>query len=159
MALSSHCTAWSLLAHLRVCVCVTVVRCVSVCLSGVCGPLCLVNVSALFLCNRCGGGCGGRGGGSRSGGGRGGGSCRGGGSVFGSATARETKSRFFRKLAKRKNYKTLNKSMKINKTVDFGGARQKRMALSNSARSTTIHNLIFIVVRSKMAQNIVHARP
>ena len=41
--------------------------------------------------------------------------------------------------------------------VDVGGARQKWMSPSKSTRKSTLHRFVFMVVRSKIAQNIVRA--
>ena len=49
---------------------------------------------------------------------------------------RTKNSRFVRTLGKRKKQNKSEKSMKIHEDIDFGGARQKRMAHSNSTRKT-----------------------
>ena len=71
-----------------------------------------------------------RGGDRRGGGGRGGG-----GKDFGSVAAREKKIKIFTKnLEIEKIVKNIEK---IDKNIDFGGARNKRMSPSNSTRETT----------------------
>ena len=79
-----------------------------------------------------------RGGGRRSGGGRLGSGGRG-GKDFGSAAAPKKKNQdFYEKLGKRKNcQKKSEKSIKIHKNIDFGGATEKRTSLSHSTRKTT----------------------
>ena len=78
-----------------------------------------------------------RGGGRRGGGGRRcGGGCRGGGGKdFGSAAARKKKIKIFMKNLE--NEKIAKNIEKIDKNIDFGGARNKRTSPSNSTRKTT----------------------
>ena len=64
-----------------------------------------------------------------------GGGRRGGGKDFGSAAAAQKKNQDFYENSK--NEKIAKNIEKIDKNIDFGGARNKRTSSSNSTRKTT----------------------
>ena len=87
--------------------------------------------------------------------------CRGrGGKDFGSAAARKKKIKIFTKTWKpQKLQKTSIKSIKNDKNIDFGGARNKRTWPSNSTRKTTYIDLFSCLYDRKWSKTLpVHVR-